>query len=58
MLPHWTVVCHLYQAELPRELTWWEKVDICQRNGLQPVPVAEGSLCRFVAFLQVIPRMG
>ena len=53
------VVCRLYQAGLaPATQKAYQAgkkryLDFCRRSGLQPLPVAEGGLCRFVAFLQV-----
>jgi len=52
-------VCRLYQAGLApaTQKTYLagkrRYLQFCQRSGSQPVPVAEGSLCRFVAFLQM-----
>ena len=53
------VVCRLYQVGLaPATQKAYQAdkkryLDFCRQSGLQPLPVAEGGLCRFVAFLQV-----
>ena len=53
------VICHLYYTGLApatQKAYLADKkryLDFCKRSELQPVPVAEGNLCRFVAFLQV-----
>ena len=52
-------VCRLYLAGLaPATQKAYtagkmRNLDFCQRGGLQPLPVTEGSLCQFVAFLQM-----